>query len=270
MYRLAVAVVFLFVTLHAAAQSLPSSDAYAVSLAQQSITAMTGGNPITDARLTGTATWIAGSDKETGTVTLSARGVGESRVDLSLSGSTRTQIRNDTAGYPEGASILNGANQKAWAMHNCQTSASWFFPALSAMAQTADPAQIFLYVGLEKRKGVSVHHLQTFRYAPAKRPDITAIREAVSKMDIYLDSTSLLPLAFTFNTHPDDDALTDIAVEVDFYNYQSIGGVLVPFRIQKLISNGLALDISLNSAVFNAGLSDTLFPVTAQPSIEAE
>jgi hypothetical protein len=150
-------------------------------------------------------------------------------------------------------------------MHNCRINASWFFPQLSALAETADAEQIFLYVGLEKRNGLPVHHLQTLRYAPAKRPDITAIRQAVSTMDIYLDSTSLLPLAFAFNIHPDDDALTNIAVEVDFYNYQSVGGVLVPFRIQKRIWNGLALDLSVTNAAFNTGLPDALFTITAQP-----
>ncbi len=30
-------------------------------------------------------------------------------------------------------------------------------------------------------------------------------------MEIYLDSASLLPRAFLFTVHPEDDALTDIA-----------------------------------------------------------
>jgi hypothetical protein len=248
------------------AQNPPSSDPVAIGLAQKSIAALTGGMPITDATLTGNATRIAGSDKESGTVTLNVKGSGESRIDLNLSASNRTEIRNDTAGYSQGASILNGGNQQALAMHNCWTSASWFFPELSVLAETADPTQIFSYVGLEKRNGVAVHHLQTFRYTPSKRADITAFNQAASAMDIYLDGTSLLPLAFAFNTHPADDELTNIAVEVDFYNYQSVGSVLVPFRIQKLIWNGLALDISVSSAAFNTGLSDTLFTTTAQPS----
>ncbi len=264
MSRLAVVSLLTFCAVCASGQSLPANDPYAVSLAQQSVATLIGGASISDATLTGVVTRIAGSDIEKGTVTLNAKGVAESRIDLSLSGGTRTEIRNDTAGFPQGAAILNGGNQQARVMHNCRINASWFFPELSALAETADPAQIFLYVGLEKRNGLAVHHLQTFRYAPAKRPDITALRQAVSTMDIYLDSTSLLPLAFAFNTHPDDDALTNIAVEVDFYNYQPFSGVLVPTRIQKLIWNGLALDISITGAAFNTGLLDDLFTITAQ------
>jgi hypothetical protein len=265
MHRLVLAVLSL-IAVSAVAQNPPVSDPTAVAFAQKSIAALTGGVPVGDATLTGNATRIAGSDKDSGTVTLNVKGMGESRIDLNLSASNRTEIRNDTAGYPQGASILDTGNQQALAMHNCMTSAGWFFPALSALAGTTDPTRVFVYVGLEKWKGLSVHHLQTYRYSPAKRPDITAIHQAVSTMDIYLDSTSLLPLAFTFNTHPDDDALTNIAVEVDFYQYQPFAGILVPTRIQKLLWNGLALDMSITNAAFNTGLSDTLFTVTAQPS----
>jgi hypothetical protein len=264
MLRLAIVSFALFSAVYASAQNMPSSDPLAVSLAQQSVAALNRGAPIGDATLTGVATRIAGSDIEKGTVTLNVKGIAESRIDLSLSGGTRAEIRNNTAGFPEGAAALNGGNQLAWAMHNCWINPSWFFPTLSALAKTSDPAQIFVYVGLEQRKGASVQHLRTFRYSPAKRPDVTAIRQAVSTMDIYLDSTSLLPLAFAFNTHPDNDTLTNIAVEVDFYNYQSFSGILVPTRIQKLIWNGLALDISITGATFNTGLLDNLFTVTAQ------
>ncbi len=257
MPRFIVVSLLTFCAVCASAQSLPSSDPYAISLAQQSVAALTGGAPINDATLSGSATWIAGSDKETGTVTLSTKGTTESRMDLNLSASTRTEIRNDTVGYPQGASILNGGNQRPWALHNCWINASWFFAALSALVQSADPDQIFLYVGLEKRNGLSVRHLKTYHYTPAKRPEITALNQMLSTMDIYLDSTSLLPLAFTFNTHADDDSATNIAMEVDFSNYQPVEGILVPFRVQKLIWNGLALDITLTSANFNAGVPDT-------------
>src|SRR6266536_2404122 len=149
MHRLAVAVVFLLSALLAVAQSPPASDPTAVALVQKSIAALTGGVPVGDATLTGNATRIAGSDKESGTVTLNVKGTGESRIDLNLSASNRTEIRNDTAGYPQGASILDTGNQQALAMHNCMTSAGWFFPALSALAETTDPARVFVYVGLE-------------------------------------------------------------------------------------------------------------------------
>jgi len=99
------------------AQTPPSSDPPALAFASQSIAAMTGGNFISDVTLTGNATWIAGSDNENGSSTLYAKGTGESRIDLNLTSGTRTDIRNDTAGYPQGASVVGNADQQAWARY---------------------------------------------------------------------------------------------------------------------------------------------------------
>jgi hypothetical protein len=261
MHRLAVAVVLS--AFSAVAQNPPSSDPFAAALAQKSIAALTGGAPVSDVTLTGSATRIAGSDKKSGTVTLSVKGTEESRIDLALTSGTGTEIRSDTAGYPQGASVLNGATQQPWPTHNCWINASWFFPELSVLAETADPNQIFLYVGLERRNGISVHHLETYRYAPGKRQATTAFNQAMSTMEIYLDSVSLLPVAFAFNHHPDDDSGTNIAIEIDFSNYQRIQGILVPLRVKQLIWNGLALDVTITSANLNAGLSDSLFAIAS-------
>src|SRR5258708_30404892 len=100
MHRLAVAVVFLLSAISAVAQNPPASDPFAISLVQKSMTAM-GGSAIVDATLTGNASWITGSDRETGTVTFYAKNIGESRADLNLSGGTRTEIRNDMAGFSQ-------------------------------------------------------------------------------------------------------------------------------------------------------------------------
>ncbi len=240
----------------------PVSDPQALALAQQSVAALTNGVAVSDVTLTGSATWIAGSDTETGPATLQAKGTGESRVDLNLSGSTRTEIRNDiAAAFPQGASIQNGSGQISWAMHNCWTSASWFFPTLSLLSGTSDPSLVFSYIGQESRGGASVQHLRLYRYLTGWRPDFAALTQRVSITDFYLDATTLLPIAVTFSTHPDDDADTDVSLEIDFSNYQSVNAVQVPFHIQKLISGGLALDVVVTNVSLNSGLSDNLFAI---------
>lgn len=240
----------------------PVSDPQALTLAAQSIAAMTGGATIADATLTGTVNWIAGSDQESGAVTLMAKGVGESRIDLQLDRGTRSQIRNDIAGtFPQGINIRPDGTKVPLAMHNCWVNASWFFPALSFLNAASDPGLVFSYVGQETHRGIAVQHLQVVRYLSGRSDSFASLTQRSSAMDIYLDSASLLPRAFVFNTHPDDDALTDIRAEVLFSSYQSVSGVQVPFRIQRLIQNGLAVDLVLTSAVFNSGLSDSQFPI---------
>jgi hypothetical protein len=81
----------------------------------------------------------------------------------------------------------------------------------------------------------------------------------VSTMDFYLDFASLLPLAITFNPHPDNDSNVDIRTEVRFADYRAVNGVLVPFRIQRLVNDGLVLDLTVTNATINAGLLATDF-----------
>lgn len=239
----------------------PVSDPEAVALASQAMVALTNGVAVSDVSLTGSATRIAGSDTETSPATLQAKGTGESRIDLNLSRGTRTEIRNDTAGFPQGESIGPDGTVQPWALHNCWINASWFFPALSILSAPSDSSMIFTYVGLERRDGGTVQHLRAYRYLSGQKADVTALTQNVSTEDIYLDSTSLLPVAFTFNAHPDDDAATNIALEIDFSNYRSVNGVQVPMRVQKLISGGLALDIVVKSVVVNSGLGDGPFAI---------
>jgi hypothetical protein len=250
-----------FLTPFALAQNPPSSDPQALSFANQSIAVLTEGSVISDVTLSGNATWIAGSDNQSGTATLYAKGAGESRIDLNLSGGLQSEIRNDlAAGYPQGESVVTGTATQ-WATHNCWINASWFFPALSFLSTTSDSTLIFTYVGQESRNGGQVQHLQVYRYLATQKPAAITLIQQVSTADVYLDATSLLPVAVLFNSHPDDDAMTNISIEVDYSNYQPINGIQVPMHIQKFISGGLALDVTAASAIFNAGLSDSLFTI---------
>jgi hypothetical protein len=125
------------------------------------------------------------------------------------------------------------------------------------LGASADPTLVFAYVGFENHNGASVQHIQSYRYSPTN----TAITQQLSTMDIYLDAASLLPTAFVFNIHPSDASIQDMQVEVDFSNYQNVGGALVPFRIQRYVAGSLGFDFSATSVQFNSGLSDNLFAI---------
>lgn len=252
-----VSFIALALTLTAPAQ-VPTSDPDAVALAAKAVQAMTGGAAINDITLTGSAIWIAGGTKEVAPAILRAKGTGESRVDIDLKDGSLQEIRNDTGGLPTGSSLKEG-KATVVALHNCWTDASWFFPALSSSLNVAEPKVFLNYVGLEKYAESSVHHLRSSRYLASKFPNTTALTLQLSKMDFYLDATTLLPVAITYRTHPDDDAFTDIFLEIRFSDYQAVNGTLIPFHIQKFISGGLALDVLVSSAAVNSGLTDTLF-----------
>ena len=134
--------------------------------------------------------------------------------------------------------------------------------ALSSLeAVTGDPTVVLTYVGLETRNGESVQHIQSYRYVYSTTTGATAFTQQMSTTDYYLDASSFLPSAIVFNAHPDSDASTNIPVEIDFSNYQSVNGVKVSFHIKRFWQGALLLDLTVASAVFNSGLSDTLFAI---------
>jgi len=240
----------------AVAANAPTSDSFAVSLAQQSVAALTGGASITDVALNASVISIIGSDNETGTGTFEAKGVTESRIDLNLNSGTRSDVRDLINGIPAGAWQRNSESATPYAEHNCLTDAVWFFPGLSSLTQTANPNFIFKYIGQEQHGGLTVQHIAVFQLF-SKDPSGTMQR--LSATDFYLDPKSNLPLAIGFNTYADNDMHTTIPSEIRFTNYQTVSGIQVPFRFQHIFNGNVVLDVKVTSALFNTGLADSLF-----------
>ncbi len=255
MYRLAVAVSLLISAVCAVGQNPQSSDLFAVSLAQKSVAALTGGLPVGDVTLNASVISILGSDNETGTGTFTAKGFSESRVDLNLSGGTRSEVRNIANGGPAGAWARNGGASTAYAGHNTLTDAAWFFPALSSLTQTANPNVVFKYIGQEQHSGVNTQHIQIFQAPPAGIASV----QRLSTTEVYLDAATLLPVAMAFKVHPDKDMNTDIPAEILFANYRAVNGIQVPFHFQRMLNGGVILDVTVTSAALNTGLQDSSF-----------
>lgn len=235
-----------------------TKDPQAVSLASASLAALSGSTAITDVTLTGTATRIAGSDTETGTVTLKVAGTSDSRMDLNLSNGPRSEIRNVSNSTPQGSWTGTDGVSHAIPMHNCMTDAGWFAPQLSVLSQLSDPSVAVLYVGQESRGGTIVQHLH-FEAPQSSSVDPTGLIRRLTAEEVYLDASSFLPVAISFKTHPDNDAGTDIPVEIDFSNYTQVNGAQIPFHVQKFLNGSLFLDMVIQSAVLNSGIPQSAF-----------
>jgi len=236
-------------------QGQPQSDPQAVNLAAQSIAALTAGNAISDVTLSGNVTWN-GSD--TGTALLRALGTGESRMDLALTSGTRTEIRDAQTGVLLGEWIAPNNASGYFASQNCFTDAVWFFPVLGSLA--AGPNVVLSYIGPETRNGESVQHIESYVYQ-SNPLGLTPSPQQLSTMDFYLDATTFLPAAVTFNAHPDNSATTNLLDEVDFSNYQTVSRVVLPMHIQKYLQGNLTVDVVVTGALFNTGLSLSIFTV---------
>ncbi len=145
------------------------------------------------------------------------------------------------------------------ASFNCLAGKVWFFPALSVLSEVSNPNFTVSYIGQELLSGESVQHIRLVNQTPNVLGEYDALLAAFSATDIYLNSSSYVPVALIFNAHPDNASQTNIPIEVDFSNYQSVNGVQVPFRIRKLVNGSLFLDLTIQNVILNSGLATSEF-----------
>ncbi len=223
-----------------------------VQYLQRALVALSASTPTSDVTLTGSAHYIVGGDDETGTATLKAM-AGASRIDLNLSSGPRSEVVN-TSASPAGTWSGPDGVSHAMAFHNLLTAPVWFFPAYS-ITHALSAGYVATYVGHETREGQAVEHVTISQTSTLQT------MAHLSQMDFFLDSTTFLPVAVTFNIHPDNNALLDIPIEVRFSDYRAVNGVQIPFHVQKFLNNGLILDLQFTTAVLNTGLAASQFQV---------
>jgi hypothetical protein len=112
-----------------------------------------------------------------------------------------------------------------------------------------------VYIGSETRQGVQVEHLRLSKAILGLPDDMQAIASKLSSSEVFLDSTSHLPVAITFNLHPDDDYETDIPVEIRYSDYRLVNGVTVPFSIKRYLNGGQVQELSIQNVAINSGVS---------------
>jgi hypothetical protein len=232
-----------------------TSDQAAVNVANESLAALTGGKVVNDVVLVAVATVSASKNTIQG-ANLWAQGRGKSRVEL-LNGSVVSQkeLRNLDDGYPVGSWSGKDGVMHPCAVHNCATDAAWFFPALLMFSgQNSNPDLVLTFVGEEQMFGVNVQHLRS----SLRKQAVPALQQ-LSIVDLYIDSTSHLPSAIVFSTHPDNDSALNIPVVVRFSDYRDVDGVQVPFTVEKFIQGSLVLNLKVTSALINSGVPDALF-----------
>ena len=221
------------------------------------VKALTAGVAVNDVILQASVAYVAGSDQESGTATLTVSGNQQSLVQLNLTGGPRQEIRNGPAGAWSGPD----GTLHSTATHNCWPDADWFYPGLSFQALSSDTGLGLSYVGPETKNGLAVVHLIVFRVVPGQSAAMTAEITGLSAEDVYLDPVSFLPLFLDLKVHPEQDFGVNIPVEVAFSGYQPLQGIVVPTHIQKYLNGSLLLDLSITSATINSALPPSTFAV---------
>lgn len=239
--------------------STTQSSAQALTLLQNSLVALTGGQSISDITLSGTARRVVGTSDEFGTANYKAIS-GANRLDLSLSGGARTEIANSTSAAPTGNWSGPDGVSHPTALHNLSNQAS-ISPLFTLAALISAQNFVITSVGQETKSGHTVYHLSASQQFPQMAAKTAAVEQHLTQIDMFLDVSTSLPVALDFSTHPDNDAGLDIPVELLFSDYRLVSGAQIPFRVQKFLNNSLLLDLQFNNAQLNSGLSATTFNV---------
>lgn len=240
----------------------------AATLLSQSAAALAGPVAISDITLNGNVQRIVSVDDESGTAVLTAMTAGESSVVLALPNGNLTETRSfDSNGNVIGWWSGPDAVQHTIPFHNLQTDSSWFFPAMTLTRLVNAQGLVATYVDQETLNGESVYHVTVSQPPSAASTTAPTFFQHLTQMDLYLDTTTLLPAALAYSTHADADASLNIPVQILFSNYQTVSGVKTPFQIQEFLNGSLLLNIQLQSATLNSGISASAFG-TPTPSAQ--
>jgi hypothetical protein len=143
------------------------------------------------------------------------------------------------------------------AIHNATVGMTWFAPSLAIGSRLGSPSVVTSYLGEGFRDDQSVYHLRLIAENAGMSPNDTATMSALSAMEVYVSTATSLPVALAFNIHPDNNLRVDIPIEVDFSDYRIVQGAAIPYHIEKYVNGTLLLDLTVESAVINSGLTSS-------------
>jgi hypothetical protein len=238
------------------AQQAPQGDAPSISYLQTALKTLES-SPIHDVSLSLQANRIAGSSNETVSATFEAVVPGSTRLVYQMSNGPLTETRLWSANAIRTGNWIDpkGASHTI-SYHNMMTEPFWFFPAMIVEHTLGGGTQFVSYIGPDTFNEVAVQHLRTVAIASSASNNTQQI-QILSQTELYLDAGTLLPVGVTFKDHPDSTLTVDIPVKVVFSAYQSMSGTLVPTHVQQFRNNALTLDLHIQNATVNTGVTLT-------------
>jgi len=271
--------IFWLVSTSASAQQAASpsasptpSDSQAVTLLQQSLGVLAGVGTTTDVTMTGTVTATAGTSLQSGTITMAATAVGQSRVAFNFpSGGWVTTsdytLNPRVSTTSSSAGTTSDSPQDLLGPHP-----AWFYPAfLISAALTTD--YVPSNYSQPTHGGVQVQHVTVAPHSPM--PLFRSTNAAwvpltvpppepniyFGQQDLYIAPSSLYPSALDFRVQGQTSQTSSgsnppvyLPEEVRYMNYEIVQGRPVATHLQVYIGSVLFYDIQISSAVFNTGV----------------
>lgn len=232
-------------------------DTQAIAVITKALNAAGGLNTLTaiqDFTASGTVAYNWGDSPVQGNVTVKGRGLMQFRLDATL---------------PEGVHSWVMNNGSALEKHQDSTITPLPFPLTQRPANSTFP--FFRILSALQDTSWSISSVETVEYSGQKAYDITlqrvytrgsdpsGFKSRATKADFVIDPNTFLVLSVRDRAYSRDGDPGDAPHEMQFSNYHSFNGVLVPSSITELIGGQQTVTIQLNQFTFNSGLTDSDF-----------
>ena len=224
-------------------------DAQALTILAQAQSQLGAAGSIQDSQAEGTITLPGG---RTGSIVLKSKGA-SLRHETTVDGDTTVSV----VANGRGRTTHQGKQRKLpdWVTAYQR---SLHIPALSRIVDAVRANSNLTYLGLEDVGGSPAHRIKltSLPSNPGDSPEVEAI---ISEFQVFLDAKTLLPVkTITYDFAPDiiENRST---VETYYSDFRVVQGIVVPFRITRMVNAQKQMEIVLNNIRFNVGLSDVDF-----------
>jgi hypothetical protein len=197
----------------------------------------------------------------TGSISLSAAANGQSQIQLQLPSGSETETRSISRFWRAGTwTDSSGAAHPVPPQDLTGPHPAWFYPAFVLMSGLGSPDYVSSDLGVETRNGISVEHIAVWQLPISTLPaSSVAYVKQQTQYDIYVDPSTWLPVAMTFNRQfdpaapsqflaPAQPSSAGVLEEVQYSNYQQVQGIPVAFHLQVFFQGTLQSEIQISSA----------------------
>ena len=207
------------------------------------------------AELSGSASWVAGSQNDSGTISVQIAADGRTGETWSFSNisHTYTQSATDLAGFARTCTYTDGnQKQQTTSWLDCQRGVPWFLPSfalqpgfnaavtVSNLTDVSDVAS-----GLVKLRYASTLTMPG-NASKAASEGIARVQTGTA-VTVYYDAQTALPSKLVYATALDDDASRSIETAVQFSDYRNESGYMIPHHIQRFLQRTLQVDWTVSS-----------------------
>ena len=242
----------------AASKYAITQDPQAVAVAQAAFAAMGGAQAIAgyqDSQATGIVTLSPGGNPPVSyPITMKSKGLRETRVELQMPKGTNVRIVNQG----QGAILRPDGSVKTLYSNNTFYEHVNHVPLLSVLAEYANGNVNLIYKGVAQVQGQSEDVIEV-DFVPNLDPVQGPQFASMSRTLYFVNQATRLVDKMQSTPFYEGDMKNTFTEEVFLTNYQSVNGLLVPFRQTVFIDGKLDSDITFTSVNLNVGLSDSEF-----------